>query len=189
MRLVNVVLLLFSAWPVGELVFARFRTANRADAEARDRGSFGVLWALIGVSILLGFLLQTVPGPRIPMPLERRALVALALLAAGLLLRIVSIVKLGRFFTVNVAVHEGQTVVQSGPYRWTRHPSYAGALIALLGIAILPGSWLSFAVVVIPITCAFLYRIHVEERALTEHLGESYRAYSRTTSRLIPWIY
>jgi len=79
--------------------------------------------------------------------------------------------------------------VQSGPYRWTRHPSYAGALIALLGIAILPGSWLSFAVVVIPITCAFLYRIHVEERALTEHLGESYRAYSRTTSRLIPWIY
>jgi len=189
MRLDNVDLLLFCSWPIAELIFARFRTAGRAESGGRDRGSFGILWAVFAVALTLGFVLQTVPGPRLPLNLESRSILALALLVLGLALRITSIAVLGRFFTVNVALHGGQTVVRSGPYRLIRHPSYTGALIAFLGVALLPGSWLSFGVIVIPIVLAFLYRIRVEERALIEGLGEPYREYCRSTRRLIPWIY
>ena len=41
----------------------------------------------------------------------------------------------------------------------------------------------------VPITGAFLYRIHVEEYALRDALGEDYRAYMRRTKRLIPFVY
>jgi hypothetical protein len=40
---------------------------------------------------------------------------------------------LGRFFTYDVAVHAGQTVVEVGPYRHIRHPSYSGALTTRVG--------------------------------------------------------
>jgi protein-S-isoprenylcysteine O-methyltransferase Ste14 len=43
-------------------------------------------------------------------------------------------------------------------------------------------------VLILP-TAALLYRIHVEEMALTEAFGEEYLEYSRTTKRLLPGIY
>jgi protein-S-isoprenylcysteine O-methyltransferase len=189
MKLVNIVLLLFCLWPVAELIFARLRMARRDETDVRDRGTFGLLWAMFAVAIALGFLLQSVPAPRIPIALEPRAILAFVLYVAGLALRISAIVVLGRFFTVNVALHSGQSVVRAGPYRWIRHPSYAGALISFLGIAILPGSWLTVAVIMIPITLTFLHRIRVEEKALMDGLGEPYREYCRTTRRLIPGVY
>jgi len=42
---------------------------------------------------------------------------------------------------------------------------------------------------VLPITAAFLWRIHVEEQALADALGDNYRAYMRRTKRLIPFVY
>jgi protein-S-isoprenylcysteine O-methyltransferase Ste14 len=41
----------------------------------------------------------------------------------------------------------------------------------------------------VPIVGAFMWRIHVEERALAEALGDDYREYMRRTKRLIPLIY
>jgi protein-S-isoprenylcysteine O-methyltransferase Ste14 len=41
----------------------------------------------------------------------------------------------------------------------------------------------------VPIIGAFLWRIRIEESALTDALGEDYRAYMRRTKRLIAWLY
>jgi protein-S-isoprenylcysteine O-methyltransferase Ste14 len=41
----------------------------------------------------------------------------------------------------------------------------------------------------VPPFAALLYRIHVEEAALTGAFGEQYTDYSRTTKRLVPGIY
>jgi protein-S-isoprenylcysteine O-methyltransferase Ste14 len=51
------------------------------------------------------------------------------------------------------------------------------------------GNWLSLLVLIVPIFAAFLYRIQVEEMALTEALGEPYRNYMKKTKRLIPLVY
>ncbi len=88
-----------------------------------------------------------------------------------------------------MATHAGQVVIQSGPYRLIRHPSYTGALITLLGMGLALTNWASLiAALVIP-AVGFLYRISIEERVLVEALGNPYREYMQRTCRLIPFIW
>jgi len=115
--------------------------------------------------------------------------VGVALFVIGLGLRWYAIIHLGRFFTVNVAIQNDHRVVSSGPYRLVRHPSYLGALLAFLGLGVCFINLISFAIIVVPITAAFIYRIRIEESALMESLGTNYREYAARTKRLIPFIY
>lgn len=100
-----------------------------------------------------------------------------------------AILKLGRSFTANVAIHQEQHVEKNGVFRFVRHPSYTGLLIIFTGIGLNTRSWMGLAIVVVPITIALLYRIHVEEMALRHAFGEEYRSYCRSTKRLIPGVY
>jgi protein-S-isoprenylcysteine O-methyltransferase Ste14 len=70
-----------------------------------------------------------------------------------------------------------------------RHPSYTGALLAILAAGLHTRNWISLLIITIPTTAAFLYRIHVEETALRNHFGQEYIEYSRETRRLIPGVY
>jgi protein-S-isoprenylcysteine O-methyltransferase Ste14 len=62
-------------------------------------------------------------------------------------------------------------------------------LVIFAAIGLYERNWISFAVVLILPTAALLYRIHVEEMALTEAFGEQYLEYRRTTRRLFPGVY
>ena len=95
---------------------------------------------------------------------------------------------LGRYFTVNVATVADQRVVEEGPYKLIRHPSYTGGLITMLGLALTYTNWLSLLVIIGCALIGFSYRIRVEEQALQEHLGQLYREYMQHTKRLIPYI-
>jgi protein-S-isoprenylcysteine O-methyltransferase len=105
-----------------------------------------------------------------------------------LVLRWTAILTLGRFFTANVTIHEGQMVIAAGPYRYVRHPSYAGLLLAFLGLGVFFGNWLSLGVLMIPITLAVIHRIRLEESMLVSALGPAYNAYCARTKRLIPGV-
>ena len=110
------------------------------------------------------------------------------LIYAGIALRLYAIIVLGVFFTTTVAVAAEQTVIEAGPYRLIRHPSYTGFLITLLGLGLSLTNWLSLLVIM---GCALLgvsYRIRVEERVLKEHLGQRYQEYMQHTKRLIPFV-
>jgi protein-S-isoprenylcysteine O-methyltransferase len=108
---------------------------------------------------------------------------------AGIALRWWAIIHLGRFFTVNVAIAADHRVVDDGPYRFVRHPSYTGALMSFVGLGLTTGNWLAAVVLVVPISVAFLRRITIEERVLAAALGEPYRAYAARTKRLVPFLY
>jgi protein-S-isoprenylcysteine O-methyltransferase len=90
---------------------------------------------------------------------------------------------------VNVAIAADHKVVDTGPYRLVRHPSYTGALLALLGLGVCERNWLALALMVIPALSVLLWRIHIEEKALTAALGDAYASYSVRTRRLIPFVY
>src|SRR6202035_958587 len=97
-----------------------------------------------------------------------------------------AIIHLGRFFTVNVAIHAGHHLVDTGPYRYLRHPSYTGALLMVFGFVCSFAHWASMLIIVGSCLSVILYRVRIEEAALLEGLGEPYRDYCRRTKRLIP---
>jgi protein-S-isoprenylcysteine O-methyltransferase len=115
--------------------------------------------------------------------------VGLAIMAAGQLLRWWSVATLGRLFTINVAIRSGHRLIESGPYRYLRHPSYTAILLFHLGAALCFGNALSLVAMMVPTTVALLNRMRVEDRVLVAGLGEPYRQYMARTKRLIPGLY
>ena len=114
---------------------------------------------------------------------------AVVVMWLGLALRVWAIAALGGAFRTTVEVEPGQPVVSTGPYRWIRHPSYAGLLLVVAGFGAALGNWLSLmACVVLPLP-AIVWRIHVEEAELNCVLGEAYRAYQSDSARLIPRLW
>jgi protein-S-isoprenylcysteine O-methyltransferase Ste14 len=107
----------------------------------------------------------------------------------GIVLRQWSVFVLGAFFTVQVQVREGQTVVDTGPYRFVRHPSYTAIVLSFVGIGVALENWLSVLALMIVPTIGLVVRIRVEERALLAALGEPYREFSRTRARLVPKVW
>jgi protein-S-isoprenylcysteine O-methyltransferase len=154
-----------------------------------DRGSLTWIWALILGSCLFGFgIARIFSFLQWPQKLWI-AVVADLLILAGFFMRLWAIQHLGRFFTVDVAIHKDHRVVDDGPYRFVRHPSYSAGMIAMTGVACLTFNWLGFVVIVGVCLAAYLIRISVEEKALFRDLGDDYRRYAMRTKRLIPWIF
>jgi protein-S-isoprenylcysteine O-methyltransferase Ste14 len=186
MRLFNVLAI---AWPVSEVILGLLSRAKRASATVRDRGSFTLIWASIGLGLWAGYFLRSRGVGSIGAPPAVFLSFALALLVSGLALRWTAVLVLGRFFTPNVAVQPGQRVVRTGVYRHVRHPAYSGLLLAILGLGVAFDNWLSLLAIFIPVAAALLYRIRVEESALVEMLGREYDDYRKVTKRLVPGIY
>ena len=107
----------------------------------------------------------------------------------GLLLRWWAFVTLGRYFTVILKTSDDQPVIESGPYRLLRHPSYTGLLLALLGCGLIFQNWLSAAGSVSIVLAALVYRIRIEERALNLALGDRYSDFSAGRARLVPFVW
>ncbi|MCB9896945.1 MAG: isoprenylcysteine carboxylmethyltransferase family protein [Planctomycetes bacterium] len=176
------------AFPVSELVLAFVRRGSHG-AQVDDRGSMRLVWIVILASSAIAVVLSSWPPGRLPISATARQATATALLLAGLVLRWTAILTLGRFFTVDVAVHEGHRVVRAGPYRFVRHPSYTGLLVALLGLGVFYGSWAGLLVLMLPITLALRRRILVEEDVLARALGAEYTEYCAHTKRLLPGVW
>jgi protein-S-isoprenylcysteine O-methyltransferase Ste14 len=107
----------------------------------------------------------------------------------GLLLRWWSFVTLGKYFTVVLKTSQDQPVVDRGPYRLLRHPSYTGLLLALLGCGVLYENWIGTAGSMALVLAAVVYRIRIEERALNAALGARYGDFAAGRARLVPYVW
>jgi protein-S-isoprenylcysteine O-methyltransferase Ste14 len=177
-------------WLASEIALNLFKRARRGDAIVQDRSSITVLWGMVGVAFLAAILGQTVSSMRIttiPLPWLHGA--GIVLLIAGMWIRLLAVRTLGRFFDTSVAIQGDHRVVSAGVFRFVRHPSYSGLLLAFLGISLMFSNWLSIVALLVPILPALLYRIRVEEKAMLSALGQDYREYQQSTRRLIPGIY
>jgi len=146
-------------FPVFEITLARIKRANAHTSQLEDRGSLRLLWVAITAGVVLAVAVQWVPSARLQGSAEPYRFVGSGLILAGLALRLVSILTLGRLFTVNVAIHSDHPVVERGPYRFVRHPSYSGLLLAFIGLGVSFQSWLSILVLLVPIVPAVANRV------------------------------
>jgi protein-S-isoprenylcysteine O-methyltransferase Ste14 len=106
----------------------------------------------------------------------------------GIIVRQWSIAVLGRFFSPMVGIQKGQKVIDYGPYRLVRHPSYTGYLMILLGIGFMLQSWGAVLVILMTWSIVLGYRIKIEEKVLISNFGYEYISYMEKTKRLIPYI-
>jgi protein-S-isoprenylcysteine O-methyltransferase Ste14 len=111
-----------------------------------------------------------------------------AVLLAGVALRQWAIAVLGRYFSGVIGVQQDQKVVETGPYHLIRHPSYAGVLLILVGIAASMLSLVAVAAAFLLFWLGYGYRMLVEEKVLVSELGESYVEYIKRTKRIIPFL-
>jgi protein-S-isoprenylcysteine O-methyltransferase Ste14 len=178
------------AWIVLELVLSIRDVIRRKGSAGADRGT--------RVVITVGFFVAYAAAIVVSQPLRNQPgwimgswhLVTGEIIAwLGLVIRVWSIIVLGRSFRLTVEVDSDQAVVDRGPYRWVRHPSYTGLLVLAIGFGISLGNWLSLAILVVLPTLVIIRRIRVEEDQLVAVLGKQYVDYRARTKRLIPGIW
>jgi protein-S-isoprenylcysteine O-methyltransferase Ste14 len=181
--------IIYLAWFISEIMLHRIlRGGDQADKKKQDKGSLAFIWIVIIVFINIAVLVAIkTPYAIIPGQLMNR--VGLSVILLGMILRFVSIVQLGRLFTVVVTIRKDHRIKKDGLYSILRHPSYAGSLLSFLGFGLSLNNWLGLAISFIPVFAVFIYRMNVEEKMLTEQFGEEYTEYMKHTSRIIPWIY
>lgn len=177
-------------FPISEIALGLWRRARGSESGSiHDRGSLRLLWIVIVASTALASGLANYGPTRIHFPTLVIEALALAMIVAGLVLRWTSIMVLGRFFTVDVAIMPGHQLVDRGPYRFVRHPAYSGLLLEFAGLGLYFRNWLSFLVLVVHIGLALVYRIRIEEVALNAAFGPKYAAYCARTKRLVPGVF
>ncbi len=107
----------------------------------------------------------------------------------ALSLRWWSFATLGRYFTLVVKTSEDQLVIDRGPYRVLRHPSYTGLVLVVAGCGLMVGNWAGALAASVLVSVAVVYRLRREERALVDALGDAYQEFAEGRARLIPYLW
>jgi protein-S-isoprenylcysteine O-methyltransferase len=179
----------FAGWIAIELsIWSR----DRAKVKGRrdDRFSTLAIGVSVGVANSLAFNAQhNWSAAQIDAPPHCLAAAGIVLIWAGIALRLWAVRTLGRFFRVTVTVQDDHRLVDTGPYRRLRNPSYTSALITMAGVGLAIGNWLSLAAMALIPILGFGWRIRVEEASLAARFGGDYQAYRRRRWALIPFLW
>jgi len=105
---------------------------------------------------------------------------------ASFKLRWDAIAALGKFWSLHVEIRENHEFVDSGPFRFVRHPTYFSMILELLAFGLIFSAWWMLLVIPILFVPALIMRLRLEESALVEKFGDTYRDYQCKVPMLIP---
>jgi protein-S-isoprenylcysteine O-methyltransferase len=164
------------------------RTTRGMDNSA-DKGTRKLVWILSAIAfdgawlpVIFGFGKLFTLGAWLTW-------VGVAIMISGIAFRRYVIKYLGKFFTATVQIRKNHQLIQDGPYRHIRHPSYLGLLILALGNGVALANYVSLLLCIALPTIGIILRIRVEEKELHNYFGEQYQDYRKNTWRIIPHIY
>jgi protein-S-isoprenylcysteine O-methyltransferase len=168
----------------------QFRTRAPKDAKRESKQSFRVHFLVVPISLLVPlicgfFKIGVIRG-------ESRELMVwlgLALMLGGRVLRLWAQQQMGRLFVGELAVQQGHRVVQTGPYRWIRHPAYTGGTLSAIGIGLALSTWLGALIAGGVLIASYITRIPREEALLVQEMGDAYASYMTRTKRFVPFLY
>jgi len=153
----------------------------------QDAGTFHALVIGSPLALVVAIAASFLPWLTITWP-RTAVVLGMTLLIAGAVLRRLCFNALGKSFTGTVIVAKNQAIIQHGPYRFVRHPSYTAAFLMFIGVGLALCSWISLAILFFAHCYLYGRRVAVEERALIDTLGAPYREYMSRTKRFIPFV-
>jgi protein-S-isoprenylcysteine O-methyltransferase Ste14 len=112
---------------------------------------------------------------------------AAALILAATVLFLGAVRSMGRRLTALPYPVENSTLVETGPFRFVRHPIYSGVMFASFGWALLVQGWLTLVYAAV-LTVFLDVKARREERWLEERFP-AYADYRRRVRRLVPFVY
>ena len=139
----------------------------------------------LGLAVIAGLALNwLVPLPLLPADLPAGGLGAMVFVLALALFAwaIVTITRAGSNVPTNLPT---TTIVENGPYRFTRNPIYLAMFLGLIGLAIaFDNLWL--LMMLVPFALVIRYGVVTREEAYLERkFGDVYRGYR---SRVRRWL-
>ena len=169
------------------LLAERSRFLSHEDAKPWDK-TLAPLVGLGGALVPLAAGLDARVGwsADFSLPVE---LAALTVLIVGYVLASYALIENAYFSgMVRIQTDRGQHVISSGPYRWVRHPGYAGALLAYLATpflldslwALLPALFLAIILII---------RTRLEDQTLQAELPGYCDYAQRVRHRLLPAVW
>ena len=185
----NIIIIIVSIlWVGSEIILAMVKRSQPGET-GFDKYSLRILWLTISVTVSLGVILGFQRVGYFGNGSKIFSIAGLLFIVIGLLIRWIAIYTLKHHFTVDVSISKDHQIIRNGIYRYVRHPSYTGSLLSFFGLGLCFANYISMLVIFIPVCGAFLYRIHVEEKALINNFGEEYIDYCSYTKKLIPGIF
>lgn len=159
--------------------------------------AFGVAVLGVALVLVLGAYSRTSPSEvewyyRIVLgstEINFATIIGLGLAWGAFPIRLAAKCALGKYYTINVAILDDHQLVESGIYRYVRHPLNLGILMCYLGLPLIVNSTFGLFIVTLPATIGTFHRMRVEEKALINRFGERYLAYAKRTARLIPYVW
>jgi protein-S-isoprenylcysteine O-methyltransferase Ste14 len=110
-----------------------------------------------------------------------------AIAACGFLFAWWARIHLGSLWSGPVTIKEGHHVVDTGPYRFVRHPIYTGIIFAAFATAFIKATSLALAGAAI-MSAGWYMKARIEERLLEQTLGQdAYRSYAARVPMLLPY--
>lgn len=153
----------------------------------------GARWqhiAVMAVAFGLLFSASARVGPLAWRWLPDSAIIAragLALTATGCAYAVWARLLLAGNWSGSVTIKQDHELVRKGPYAIVRHPIYSGALLAMLGTALVMGELRGLAALALAFF-GFLTKSRVEEAFMTSRFGADYVQYQREVKALIPFV-
>ena len=139
-----------------------------------------VMWVVAGLDVRFGWTAESPLGVHIA---------GLCAMISGYAILLWAMAA-NAFFAEGVRIQEerGHTVATGGPYRFVRHPGYAGAILGIAGGPLLLGSWWAVIPAVLALA-GYVLRTGLEDRTLRKELA-GYRDFAlRTRYRLLPGVW
>lgn len=169
-----------------ELLKARMSSPFKRNQRPRDRAIMAVFFAVyIGWFVVIG-LDHRFMWSGAPLLVQ---ILGAVLIGAGMML-VWETFRANTFATTQVRVQaeRAQTVVDSGPYRYIRHPMYAGMVLFVIGTALMLGSLWGLAAT--PVLFVLLgLRTLGEEQVLKQDLPGYADYMTRTPWRIVPGVW
>jgi protein-S-isoprenylcysteine O-methyltransferase Ste14 len=164
-------------------------SADRRSGRVTNARIVAVGGASIVVGIAIGFAAKFMDIRWLFAPNYFISSLGLLLIVIGVVIRWSAVRTLDKYFTVDVSILGDHKLIRTGLFKYVRHPSYLGLLIAVLGLGVTMVNWLSTLVMLVPHAIVIVMRINEEEQALQQRFGSDYVDYRAHTRRLIPGVY